>query len=114
MGKGEAISCSLFWESSQVSFFCYYYFFRRLFTDDDESQSVNIKRRFHGLLWKGSARRFEKEGSREAIFLAAVQPLWKTYLVGCGVGGVEGGADWRACLNMKGTQLEANQVNAGG
>lgn len=27
---------------------------------------------------------FRKAGSHEAVFLSAVQTLWKTYLVGCG------------------------------
>lgn len=43
---------------------------------------------------KGSARHFEKAGSREAVFLSAVQTPWKTYLVGCGRGGRGGGGLW--------------------
>lgn len=53
---GGTISCGLFWERSQVSLFIP----RRLFADDDERGSVNIKRHFHGLLWKGGARRLER------------------------------------------------------
>lgn len=99
------ISCGLFWERSQVSFF-FYFFFRRpfsAFADDDERGSVNIKRRFHGLLWKGSARRFERRGSRGAVFLFGKHFWW-----------VGGGAGWRTCLNMKGTRWEATWASAGG
>lgn len=70
-GGGGTISCSLFWERSQVSLFFSPPVHRRR-----ARESVNIKRRFHGLLWKGSARRFRKAGSREAVFsLRRANPL---------------------------------------
>lgn len=99
-----------------------FFFFRRLFTDDDdERESVNIKRRFHGLLWKGSARRFEKWGAAELFSSLLCKPFGKHILwvmergleVGEGRVGT-GVSDWRACLNMKGTLLEATWANAAG